>query len=205
MIVKVCGVTTLEDARRCVQWGANALGFNFYLLSPRYIQPESALRIVEQLPEDVLSVGILVLDPARSERQRPDFPVSPQHCWPDFRLATKAVQLYGLDAESQIPETDQRTLVATTLETLPRFPNCEVVIDSSWGTGRREDWEALAQLKRPFILSGGLTPENVGEAIRRLQPAGVDVCSGVESSPGKKDAGRLKAFLEAVKSVIPDE
>ena len=205
MIVKVCGINTLEDALRCVQWGANALGFNFYFQSPRYIHPEKAFRIVEQLPEAILSVGILVRDPARPDRKGLDFPLDPLHSWPDFQLAMQAVQLYGLDSECQIPETDRRTFVATTIKKLPCFPNREVVIDSSWGTGRREDWEALRQLHRPFILSGGLTPENVAEAIRRLRPAGVDVCSGVESAPGKKDPNRLRAFLEAVSSVAPDE
>jgi len=76
-----------------------------------------------------------------------------------------------------------------------RFPNHHIVIDESRGTGRKADWDRLRGLGRPFILSGGLTPENVSEAIATARPAGVDVCSGVERSPGKKDPMKLKRFI----------
>ena len=205
MIVKVWCITNLEDARLCVAWGANALGFNFYVRSPRYIRPEKVARITEHLPSDILSVGILVRKSAQPDRDGCYFRVNEFLCWPRDRLPVQAVQLYGLNSESEIPSTDQRTLVATSFEKVNVFGHQEIVIDSSWGTGKQEDWEALRALQKPFILSGGLNPENVIQAIRLLRPAGVDVCSGVELTPGRKDPTLLETFLKAVRSATSDE
>lgn len=177
-IVKICGVTSVDDALLAVQYGANALGFNFYPRSPRYIQPGEALEIIERLPEEVLTVGVFV-----GHRLHGSARIS-------------AVQIHGLRFEDEVPQTDARIFVAVTPEEVDRFPNHELIIDSSWGRGQRADWQALQSLQRPYILSGGLTAENVAAAIRLLKPAGVDVCTGVESSPGRKDPDKLRRFLE---------
>ncbi len=123
-----------------------------------------------------------------------------------IRLPFDVIQLHGVEDPCQIPYTDKRVWVATSPSGARRFPEHEVIIDTSWGTGTLADWSALESLKPPFLLSGGLTPQNLGEALERLDPLaapgesrhgllGVDVCSGVESSPGLKDRDKLRAFL----------
>ncbi len=188
MIIKICGITNLEDACRSIECGATALGFNFYRKSPRYIEPERAQEIVKQLPIGILAVAVIVVTGHRS-------PVTGQ--W-------SALQLHGLTSESQIPSTDKRVVVATSAASADRFPHHELIIDTSWGTGQKANWQELKGLDRPFILSGGLTPENVAGAIKELRPVGVDVCSGVELSPGKKDPDKLKRFIQTVRSSLHD-
>jgi phosphoribosylanthranilate isomerase len=182
MLFKICGINTMEDAKQAVEWGANALGFNFYKPSPRFLQPQEAEKIMAQLPHRVMTVGIVVLDREGTVDG-----------WEELSL--DALQFYGLGHPGQIPPTRKQIWIATSPDAILDFPDHRVVVDTSWGTGRKEDWEDLRQLKRDFILSGGLTPENVGEAIRLLRPEGVDVCSGVESSPGIKDAEKMESFL----------
>ncbi len=185
-IVKVCGITNLQDARLSVEWGANALGFNFYPPSPRYVHPRCAAEIIDELPETVLAVGIFV----QRLRQRAE-------------KLVQVVQIHGLKQAAEIPPTDRTIWVAVSPERAAAFPQHQILIDTSWGRGRLADWDALEGLQRPYILSGGLTPDNVGLALQRLHPAGIDVCSGVESSPGTKDAARLRAFLSEVRRHWP--
>ena len=116
-----------------------------------------------------------------------------------MRLPFDVIQLHGVDDPCQIPNTEKRVWVATSPSGARRFPGHEVIIDTSWGTGTLADWSALESLNRPFLLSGGLTPQNLGEALERLKPMGVDVCSGVESSPGLKDRDELRAFLKVAR------
>ncbi len=179
MLIKICGITNLEDAQRAVDLGAHALGFNFYPPSPRYIEPAAADRIIDQLPKSTLTVAIVV-----GRRL-------------DNLGRVQAVQVHGLDDPSPLRGLRRRIFVATTPRLMGRFPNHEIVLDSSWGTGKKEDWSQLRHIKRDYILSGGLTPDNVGDAIQLLEPMGVDVCSGVESRPGRKDPIKLKRFIEA--------
>lgn len=179
-LLKVCGVTSIEDALSSVRYGANAVGFNFYPRSPRFIEPGKAEQIAARLPEGVLKVGVFVKGAGPAP--------------PDF---IDAVQLHGYACVSELPSLRKRIIVAVSPEMASRFPDHEIIIDTSWGSGRQADWSQLRELGRPFILSGGLTSENVAEAIHSLSPAGVDVCSGVERFPGKKDETRLRAFLEA--------
>ncbi len=187
-MAKICGIKNLDDALRSVDYGANALGFNFYPPSPRYLDPERADRIIEKLPPNILAVAVLVV--GRS------LDISPQ---------CSALQLHGLSSEADIPSTHARILVATSPEEAWRFPHHEIVIDVSWGRGKKADWEKVKQLDRAFILSGGLTPGNVVLALQKLQPVGVDVCSGVESIPGNKDPAKLKQFLSAVQDFVQFE
>ncbi|MGH9342089.1 MAG: phosphoribosylanthranilate isomerase [Acidobacteriota bacterium] len=194
MIIKVCGITNLEDALLSIEHGATALGFNFYPKSPRYITPEAAKKITEKLPDDILTIGIIVMTDAHSGQRSA---VSGQ-------LPVDALQIYGLKSEDDIPPTDKLVFIATDPDHVSRFPNHDLVIDTSWGTGKKADWDRLRTIDRSYILSGGLTFDNVMEAIRLLNPAGVDVCSGVESAPGQKDPVKLKHFLDALRDISRD-
>lgn len=185
MIIKVCGITCLEDAVLALDNGANALGFNFWSFSPRYVRPEAARRILDELRRrspsaQGLSVGVVV-GPGDWD------------CLP-----TDVVQCHGVESPERIATRGRRMWFAVSPDTIDRFAGHEVIIDSSWGRGRVADWDQIAAIRRPYILSGGLTPENVAAVIRRLHPAGVDVCSGVESRPGRKDPQKLIKFLEEV-------
>ncbi|HXK59839.1 MAG TPA: phosphoribosylanthranilate isomerase [Acidobacteriota bacterium] len=189
MIVKICGITSVEDALLALELEANALGFNFWPSSPRYVSPESAQRIISEVqkhfdPSSFLTVGILV--GTQGWEQAP----------------TEVLQFHGVRDAAGLPETGRRTWVAVTPQLADRFPSSEILIDSSWGQGKVADWEEVARVNRPFILSGGLGPENVYASIEHLRPVGVDVCSGVEKSPGRKDPEKLKRFLGEVKRAI---
>ncbi len=190
LLVKICGITKLDDALSSVRLGANALGFNFYPKSPRYIDPEEVERMLPEIPEHVLTVGVMVI----SGEDGLSAPSAVVKRVPSIG----AFQLHGLHRESEIPTCEKPLFVATSPVEVDRFPNHEILIDTSWGRGKTENWEDLQRIDRPFILSGGLRPGNVTEALELLHPAGVDVCSGVEREPGIKDVGKLKRFMENV-------
>ena len=191
LLVKICGITNLNDALSSVRLGANALGFNFYPKSPRYIDPAEVERMLPEIPEHVLTVGVMVI----SGEDGLSAPSAVVERVPSIG----AFQLHGLHRESELPPCEKPLFVATSLMEADRFPNHEILIDTSWGRGKTENWEDLRRIDRPFILSGGLRAGNVREALELLQSAGVDVCSGVERAPGIKDIGRLKRFMENVK------
>ena len=187
-LIKICGITNQEDALASVQYGANALGFNFYRPSPRYTDPKEVQSILGALPGHVLKVAVVVVGTDDVHHTIEDI---------SSRVPSlDAFQLHGLKSESEVPSLERRLYIATSPGEAKSFPNHEIVIDTSWGRGQKADWELLPQLEQSFILSGGLDPENVGEAIQSLRPAGVDVCSGVEQSPGIKDREKLKSFIE---------
>ncbi len=190
-LVKICGITNLDDALSSVRLGANALGFNFYPKSPRYLDPEQVEKMLPEIPEHVLTVAVMVISgedglsaPSEVVKRVPSM---------------GAFQLHGLHRESEIPTCEKPLFVATSPMEVDRFPNHEILIDTSWGRGKTENWEDLRRINRTYILSGGLRPGNVREALELLQPTGVDVCSGVEREPGIKDVGKLKHFMENVK------
>ncbi len=186
MIIKVCGITTLEDADLAVELGATALGFNFYPPSPRFIEPRHAEALLAEIPSTVLKVGVYV--------GNPHLPPPP----------LRAVQLHGFSHQDEIRSQGHRIIVATSAGNAAGFPDYEIIIDTSWGSGKLADWGELEALGRPFILSGGLTPDNVADAILKLNPAGVDVCSGIESRPGRKDPKKMRRFMEAVREGIEE-
>jgi phosphoribosylanthranilate isomerase len=213
--VKICGMTNLEDALTAVDAGADAVGFVFYKESPRNISVEAARKIVEKLPESVEKVGVFVNEPPERVSAIAD------------EVGLSAVQFHG--DEHQNPKmyaTDRRVLlcipaswVALTLRkkgkafgSLMALPkNLEaIMLDSGGGTqrggtGHPFDWQetrawvSLMSKDTPVVIAGGLTPGNVGEAIGILQPWGVDVASGVEVRPGKKDPEKVRAFVKAVR------
>lgn len=177
-ILKICGITCRKDALQAVECGANTLGFVFHAPSPRSITFSQAEEILAELPPSCLKVGVFVGVP----QSRPP-------------AGLDVLQLHGLRGEAELGSADRAVWVAVEPHETEAFPNCDLLIDSSRGRGIQADWRALESLERPFILSGGLTPDNVTEAIRRLHPRGVDVSSGVEQSPGRKDPHKVERFL----------
>jgi phosphoribosylanthranilate isomerase len=197
--VKICGITRLEDAQAAVSAGANALGFVFWPKSPRRVDVDVARTIVSTLPRSILAVGVFVDQPVEEVNEI------------GSRVDLGAVQLHGAEDASYARMMTRPVVKAFAVGTgippvLSTWPDAiTVLLDvhdpvKKGGTGRTIDWVAAASLaeQRNVILAGGLTPENVREAITRVRPWGIDVSSGVESEPGIKDHGRLKALFEAV-------
>ena len=199
--VKICGITSAEDALAAVDAGADALGFMFYAPSPRCVTRETAAQITRQLPPFVAKVGVFLnptveevrqavaecgLDTLQFHGEEP-----PEFCRQFGLKALKAFRVQG-------PET---------LGVLPNYSDATWLLDSfvagtRGGTGNTFNWEIAAQavkLRGRVILAGGLTPENAAEAMRKVRPYGLDVSSGVESAPGKKDVAKVRAFIAAAK------
>lgn len=199
--VKVCGITRREDALLAADLGAAAVGFVFWPHSPRYVEPEAAAEIARALPADVAPVGVFV-DPAVDDVRRIA-----------ARVGLAAVQLHGDEPATLCDGLPYRVLKAVPVVTgaatraaAERVPRrVTVLLDARdpvrrGGTGRTVDWGVAAEVaaRRRIFLAGGLGPGNVGEALRTVRPYGVDVSSGVETRPGRKDAGRLRVFFEEV-------
>lgn len=201
--VKICGITSLEDALTAVEAGADALGFVFYQESPRHIFPEQAARIISQLPPFVQAVGLFVNEEAGVVNEVADL------CRLDL------VQLHGDEPADSCGQIRRRVLKAfrvrslTCLDLIRDYPVAGYLLDTFspsfyGGTGLSFNWEIAAEaVKRHqrIILAGGLTPDNVAEAIRQVRPWAVDVSSGVEAAPGKKDADKVRRFIRNAKDV----
>jgi phosphoribosylanthranilate isomerase len=199
--VKICGITELEDARLAIELGAAALGFNFYPPSPRYIQPATAAAIIRQLPPFVMAVGVFA-DETEAERiatlaQGARVNAIQLH-GPRFPIVSGALQDYPVIRAASIQERkDLEELVGQTASAF-LLDNFDPKLIG--GTGKTIDWTLAREARRfgPVILAGGLTPANVAQAIREVRPYAVDVASGVELAPGKKDPEKLRAFFAAV-------
>jgi phosphoribosylanthranilate isomerase len=195
--VKICGITEFEDARDAALLGASAIGLNFYASSPRYIEPSRAAKIIEKLPPFVTVVGVFVnhRDPEGLE----DFAVS---------LGLHAVQLHGNETPDYCSRIQRVKVIKTfrvdanfRVDTLRSYGAGTFLLDGcSPGTGNTFDWELAfgANAFGSVIIAGGLNPENVSQVITTLHPFAVDVASGVESKPGKKDYEKMRRFIEAV-------
>lgn len=218
--VKICGVTTASDAQLVVQAGGDAIGFNFYAKSKRYIHTDAARAVAAELPSTISKVGVFV----NESRETID-----EVC---RRVGLDAVQLHGDEPASlpaelpgsvavirafRLPADDPSSL-SSAADYLRRCGDCgrmpdAVLVDahmagSYGGTGRTINWPALAAQKAllcdlPLILAGGLTPENVRMAINAVQPWGVDTASGVELSPGMKDRARVRRFISEARNALP--
>jgi phosphoribosylanthranilate isomerase len=201
VIVKICGITCLDDALAAAELGADALGFVFHEPSPRYIPFEQAARIAQKIPPHLVKVGVFVdaLDEivfgaaAICGLNLVQFHgnESPEYCLQFGLMSMKAFRMK--DAQSLL----QLENYATDAWLLDSY-----VPDKLGGTGMRFNWDLAREAKnlgRPIFLAGGLTAENVGEAVRTVQPYGVDVSSGVEAAPGKKDLQKVRAFIQAAK------
>jgi len=198
--VKICGITNLADAQAAVAAGADALGFNFSEKSPRHVALSAAADISRRLGPVILRVGVFVDAPEELVSRaigecglsllqfHGDEP--PEFCTKFGLMTMKAFRIR--DAE--------------TLKEMGQYPTDAFLLDA-WspeargGTGAIFNWDLAIEAKKlgkPVFLAGGLTPENVTDAVRRVKPFGVDVASGVESSPGKKDPAKMQAFIKAV-------
>ena len=206
MKVKVCGITNLADAEKALEYGADMLGFNFYKPSPRSLAPEKDLAIIEHLPAESFNVALFV----NEEKSRVLEVIG--HQGPgSWRRFYDGLQFHGEESPAYCSGWDLKVIKAfrlkdrSSLAALKDFPADLYLIDS-WspgygGSGTIFPWEWLTGVDASrLILSGGLSVENVAEAVRRIQPFGVDVCSGVEARPGVKDYGKLKEFIVAAKS-----
>jgi phosphoribosylanthranilate isomerase len=198
MFVKVCGITRLEDARAAVDAGAQAIGFVFWAGSPRFIDPYRARHIAAALPAFVTPVGVFVDQPL-------DYVSGVASL-----VNLGAVQLHGAETPQFASALRRPVIKALTPGDDDGAWAKEITIlldvhdpSKHGGTGRTIDWAAAAPVaaRRRTLLAGGLTPENVGEAIARVRPFGIDVSSGVERAPGVKDHARLLALFEAVHAV----
>jgi phosphoribosylanthranilate isomerase len=201
--VKICGITNWSDARRAVEAGADFLGFNFYRQSSRYIAPAAARRIVQRLPERVASVGVFVNEPER------EMLAIAQQVGLDY------VQLHGDETAEVVSRMRRSFRVIKAIRVrdsfrvsqLGNFKRASSILLDGFdahlrgGTGKSFNWKLAksAGRKRQIFLAGGLTPENVAQAVSAAQPFAIDVCSGVESRPGKKDAARMRALVAAVR------
>ncbi len=197
MLIKICGITNTEDALAAVEFGADALGFNFYPKSPRYVAPETVLQILEEIPPSILRVGVFVNE--RDSLVR-DLSV-------DLNLG--ALQFHGDEVPTYCEQFATpywkafRLKDAKTVELMKRYRPQHFVLDAFvedafGGTGILADWDLAREAKKAgsVLLAGGLKPDNVEAAILAVRPAGVDVASGVESSPGRKDHAKLERFIE---------
>lgn len=202
--VKICGLTRVADAQAAAAAGADMIGLMFYEPSPRSVTLEQAAEIVRALSPWVVRVGVFVN--------------------PAAELVAEAVSRCGLNLlqfhGDEPPEFCTRFAVmsmkafrirdAGSLQALPRYPTDAWLLDAytpgqRGGTGERFDWDLAVEAKRsgkPIFLAGGLTPDNVADAVRRVQPFGVDVSSGVESAPGIKDHDKVRRFIAAARAAL---
>lgn len=201
--VKICGITTIDDARVAVQAGADMIGLIFYPPSPRYVTPEQAHTIVAHLPPGFLAVGVFVnesLDTVTRIAQTSGIHMvqlhgteSPEMCQ---QLPWRVIKTFRFTAQVQPEMMRQYTVAALLIEGF--HPGVY------GGGGAQADWQRVAALHQygRIMLAGGLTPENVCEAISIVRPYAVDVCSGVEAIPGTKDWDKVRTFVHHAKSVI---
>jgi phosphoribosylanthranilate isomerase len=202
MLVKICGITRRDDAEAAADAGAAAIGFVFWPGSPRFVDPHRARAIVAHLPPFVTPVGVFVNQPAEYVRGVATL----------VRLG--AVQLHGdEDAAygSALRSPVIRALSIDRADRIEEWPRATTLLLDAHdpvargGTGRTIDWAAAARIAaaRRILLAGGLTPDNVAEAVTRVKPWGIDVSSGVERSPGVKEHARIRALFEALHGHLP--
>jgi len=203
--IKICGITNIEDARAAANLGADALGFIFVPDTPRYMEPQSASRIIRELPPFITRVGVFA-------------DASPEEiCQTIQTCGLNAIQLHGSETPEYCDNIRARCRVNIikgfrikdrhSLSAIPKYKVSAYLLDTyvkgkKGGTGETFNWD-LAKEAKPYgriIIAGGLTPENVAEAIQNVQPYAVDVSSGVEARPGKKDHAKIRAFIKNVRT-----
>jgi phosphoribosylanthranilate isomerase len=202
--VKICGITNLRDARQAFKAGADFLGFNFYPRSPRYVTPRTARRILGRLPKKVTSVGVFV-----NEREDEMLRIARQ-------VGLDYLQLHGEESPMTIAHLARSLPVIKAVRVrdsfraarLNRYKHVSAFLLDGFdrrrrgGSGKTFRWNMALRAKRAghIFLAGGLTPENVSAAIRSAKPYAVDVCSGVETKPGKKNPELVVNFIRAVRT-----
>ena len=205
-LVKICGITNLDDALAAVAAGADALGFNFYKPSPRYITPQHAREIIEQLSDSILTVGVFVNEESDAVRAIGN------------EAGLRAVQLHGDESPAYCRELADFLVIKTfavsgtfDMRALAPYKVEAIMLDTKHhnlrgGTGQVFDWTvalSVAPMIPKLFLAGGLSPENVENAVKIVRPFAVDACSALEDTPGKKNHERMRVFVDAVRSVAP--
>jgi phosphoribosylanthranilate isomerase len=202
--VKICGITSWADAKSAIESGADLLGFNFVATSPRYVTPAKARRMVERLPKGISAVGVFV-----NETEETMLEIA-------RAVGLDQLQLHGDESPAMVARLGQSMPVIKALRVrkpfrvgqLKSYKDASAILldgfdrSARGGTGKTFDWRIARRAKKygRIFLAGGLTPENVGEAVRTARPYAIDVSSGVESRPGKKDAAKMKSLVRAVKA-----
>lgn len=200
--VKICGITCVADALAAVDAGTEALGFMFYAPSPRNVNVDVAAEIIRQLPPFVAKVGVFV-NPTEEEVRR-----AIGECGLD------TLQFHGEETPEFCRQFGLKTMKAFRVRDAESLRQTDAYANEAWlldsyvagqlgGTGARFNWDLATEAARrhTVLLAGGLTAENAAEAVRKVRPYGLDVSSGVESAPGRKDAAKVRAFIAAAKSV----
>lgn len=204
MKVKICGITNWADAKRAVDAGADMLGFNFYPPSPRYISPSKAKGIVRRLPKRIAKVGVFV-----NESEQQILAIADD-------VGLDRLQLHGDESPLTVAHLGRKFPVIKALRAgkafrsgrVSRYRRSSAILLDGFdkklrgGTGKTLDWRMARRANRyaRIFLAGGLTPDNIADAIRTAQPYAIDVCSGVESKPGKKDPKKLRQLMTAVET-----
>ena len=206
--IKICGITNVDDALAAVGAGADALGFNFYSLSPRYVTPQDARGIIAKLPMSVLTVGVFVNE---------DSPASVRNIANEAGIT--ALQLHGDESPEYCRELARDRYVIKTLavandfdlQTVAAYDVEAIMLDTKHialrgGTGQVFDWSIAQEVNKvvpKLFLAGGLSPDNIEEAIATVRPYAVDACSALEDKPGRKNHDRMRDFMETARSVKP--
>jgi phosphoribosylanthranilate isomerase len=202
VVVKICGITNLPDALVAAEAGADALGFIFHEQSPRYITPENAAAIIRSIPPMIVKVGVFVnaseevvfqaISECGLNLLQFHGSETPEFCAQFGLMSMKAFRMRDADSLKELSNYQ------TAAWLLDAYSSKQI-----GGTGEKFNWDLAIEarkLGRPIFLAGGLTPDNVAAAISKVQPYAVDVSSGVEASPGKKDPEKVKAFIKAAKA-----
>ena len=207
-LIKICGITNFDDALAAVTAGADALGFNFYKPSPRYITPQDARGIIARLPMSVLTVGVFVNE---------DSPASVLNIANEAGVT--ALQLHGDESPAYCRELAKDRYVIKTLavandfdlKSVAAYDVEAIMLDTKHltlrgGTGCVFDWSIATEVSKvvsKLFLAGGLSPDNIEEAVEMVRPYAVDACSALEDEPGRKNHDRMRDFMETVRSVKP--
>ena len=206
--IKICGITNIDDALAAVTAGADALGFNFYRPSPRYVTPQNAREIIAKLPMSVLTVGVFVNE---------DSPKSVLNIANEAGIT--ALQLHGDESPAYCRELARDRYVIKSLavandfdlQTVAEYEVEAIMLDTKHfalrgGTGQVFDWSIACEVNSvvpKLFLAGGLSPDNIEEAIATVCPYAVDACSALEDRPGRKNHDRMRDFVETARSVKP--
>ena len=201
--VKICGIRRAEDAEAAVEAGASALGFNFWKGTPRYITPREAARILSAVPRDIWTVAVFV-----DETPERVLEIAAE-------TGVTVLQFHGSESPEYLDRLESFVKIKAVKvgsdfqpEQISRYRSASAFLLDGFvagmhgGTGKTFDWSQAQKAKAfgKIILAGGLKASNVGEAVRQVCPWGVDVCSGVETEPGKKDPQRIREFIQAVRA-----
>ena len=199
--VKICGITNISDAYSAAECGVDALGFIFYPKSQRYVAPAKAKEIIQKLPPEITRVGVFVNHEIQEVKEIVQF------------CSLNLIQLHGDESPEYCGQFPMSSLVKAVscqteeeIQELKNYPVAAILMDAReaghyGGTGKNSDWRLAIKVKEthPLILAGGLNRENIREAIERVRPQAVDINTGVETSPGKKDPGKIREIVKIVR------